>query len=146
MKYFVTVMALCSCLFVLACNKARPDGGIVFATMKGDVHFDLNSAQLSAEGLADLEKILAKRKNTDIPEGYIIQVEGHTDDTGTHAFNMTLSKQRADAVAKVLVDKGYDKARIVTKGLGPDEPLYPNDSDLNRAGNNRVELVLRPVQ
>jgi len=66
---------------------------------------------------------------------------GHTDDVGERDFNMKLSLDRGTAVQKWLVDKGIKLERLPVEGKGPDAPLVPNSSDLNRQKNRRVEFA-----
>ena len=71
-----------------------------------------------------------------------VRVEGHTDDTGTHAVNMALSQARADAVRAALVAAGVDAGHLVADGVGAARPLVDGKSDDARAQNRRVELVV----
>lgn len=144
MRHLTLFIALCVCFVILACggSSKRPDGGKVLYSVKGDVHFDNNSSQITPAGKAELQKMVGGQAN--IPDGNHILVEGHTSNTGTAEYNMTLSKQRADAVAKVLTDMGFDKARVSAKGYGMDKPLYPNNTEANRSKNRRVDIVLVP--
>jgi len=151
-KYLVISIVLVVCLALVACGGKREDGGKVLLDF-GDVHFDKNSSQLKPEGKAELDKAAAKlekslRGKETMPEKYAhVLIEGHTDDTGTEAFNLKLSKDRADSVAKVLIDeKGFNKALFVTKGVGWENPKYPNTSDANREKNRRVLIVLIPAE
>jgi len=71
-----------------------------------------------------------------------ILIEGHTDNVGAPASNLTLSDARAAAVKATLVsDFGIDGGRITTKGLGDTKPAAPNTTALGRAQNRRVEIV-----
>ena len=70
----------------------------------------------------------------------LVEVYGHTDNTGTDAINNPLSVQRAQNVAGYLGSRGVAPNRIVTKGLGSTEPVVANDTAANRAVNRRVEL------
>jgi outer membrane protein OmpA-like peptidoglycan-associated protein len=70
-----------------------------------------------------------------------LEVQGHTDNAGTDAYNMTLSQSRADAVRAYLVQKGVSPARLVSKGFGFHQPLVPNTTDANRALNRRVQFI-----
>lgn len=70
-----------------------------------------------------------------------IEVQGHTDDKGSDAFNKMLSQQRADSVRQYLVSHGIDASRLVAKGYGEEKPLVPNDTARNRALNRRVQFV-----
>jgi len=72
-----------------------------------------------------------------------VNIVGHTDDVGAPEFNLDLSKRRAEAVKKYLVDKGIDASRITTEGRGMTDPDVPNDSDANRAKNRRIEFEVR---
>jgi OOP family OmpA-OmpF porin len=69
-----------------------------------------------------------------------LEISGHTDDTGKHDNNVTLSQARADSVKAYLVGKGIDDARLKGVGYGPDKPLVPGKSAKARAANRRVEF------
>ena len=75
----------------------------------------------------------------------IIEVMGHTDSTGSHEFNVDLSRRRADAVGNHLAGKGINQLRILTEGFGEDYPIASNDTADGRALNRRVELRLSPL-
>ena len=102
--------------------------GIVFKT---------GSSNISAES----EDVLTKAYNTlnQNPE-IVVEIQGHTDNTGKRSMNMRLSKARADAVKAWLVEKGIDGARISTKGIGPDKPISPNTTVEGRQKNRRIEF------
>jgi outer membrane protein OmpA-like peptidoglycan-associated protein len=69
-------------------------------------------------------------------------VEGHTDNVGKPASNLTLSQKRAEAVKNYLVQKGLDANRLEAKGYGQDKPVADNSTPAGRAANRRVELKL----
>ena len=77
-----------------------------------------------------------------------ISLEGHTDNVGTTAYNMNLSKRRVDAVAAELVKQGMLADRVTTQAFGETRPLAPNrnsdgtDNPVGRAKNRRVEAVI----
>ena len=104
--------------------------GILFATGKAD---------LQPESRAVLKEIAATLKqHGDLK----ILIEGHTDNVGAAASNLTLSDARAAAVRAALVaDYAVDGGRITTKGLGDTKPAVPNASAAGRAQNRRVEVV-----
>ena len=69
-------------------------------------------------------------------------IEGHTDDVGAAASNLSLSEKRAEAVRRYLVETyGVDKDRLQAKGFGASKPTAGNDTPEGRQQNRRVELV-----
>lgn len=78
------------------------------------------------------------------PERGLI-IKGHTCDLGNYQKNKVLSKQRAEAMKKILVDKGCVASRIETIGMGPDEPLVPNTCEENRKKNRRIEIQINHI-
>ncbi|MES2619040.1 MAG: OmpA family protein [Bacteroidota bacterium] len=101
--------------------------------------FDVNKYELSSDATANLSKlvtILNEYPDTDI------EVQGHTDNTGSDSYNKTLSKQRATAVSNYLTSKGIKTDRINIKGFGENAPKYENDSETGRANNRRVEFMI----
>jgi outer membrane protein OmpA-like peptidoglycan-associated protein len=76
------------------------------------------------------------------PQIELVEVQGHTDSTGTAAINRTLSQKRAESVRKYLVGKGVPKARLTSKGFGPDVPIADNATPEGREQNRRVEFKI----
>ncbi len=74
-----------------------------------------------------------------------IDVYGHTDSTGSDAYNQTLSERRAVSVADYLSAHGVQAARIGTRGYGETQPIASNDTDAGRAANRRVEVKIVPI-
>ena len=70
-----------------------------------------------------------------------IEIQGHTDNSGSPETNLDLSRYRALAVFNYLVSKGIDPARMNVVGYGENQPLYPNDTKENRELNRRIEIV-----
>lgn len=71
-----------------------------------------------------------------------IEIQGHTDDTGTDAYNDALSNRRAKAVRDYLIKAGVAPKRLVSKGYGESMPIAPGESDAARAENRRVEFKI----
>ena len=71
-----------------------------------------------------------------------VEVQGHTDDRGSDAFNLELSQRRASAVRQYLVDHGIEPGRVVARGYGLTRPRVPNSDADHRAQNRRVEIHL----
>ncbi len=91
----------------------------------------------SRKTLDNAAKVLAEFPDTKL------EISGHTDSDGDHDHNVDLSRRRADAVKKYLVDKGIDAGRITTRGAGPDEPISDNTTKAGKAKNRRIEFKLR---
>ena len=101
------------------------------------VTFENDSAQLKPESAATLDSVAASLvASPDVR----VEVEGHTDSTGSDAYNLKLSQKRAESVRDYLVSKGVPAARLEAKGYGESQPIAKNDSEQGRARNRRVEL------
>ncbi|MCY7338423.1 MAG: OmpA family protein [Sphingomonas bacterium] len=74
-----------------------------------------------------------------------IDVLGHTDSTGSNAYNQTLSVNRAQAVASYLSSRGVASARMGVRGFGESAPIASNDTEMGRAQNRRVEIKVVPL-
>jgi len=72
-----------------------------------------------------------------------VVVEGHTDSTGSDAYNQALSQRRADSVLKYLVRKGVPAQRLTARGFGEANPVASNDTAEGRAMNRRVALEVK---
>ena len=75
----------------------------------------------------------------------LIDINGHTDSTGSLAHNQGLSERRAASVANYLGARGIDQRRISTMGFGPSQPVASNASPEGRAQNRRVEVLISPL-
>jgi outer membrane protein OmpA-like peptidoglycan-associated protein len=74
-----------------------------------------------------------------------VDVLGHTDSTGSDAYNQTLSDRRAQSVADYLSSRGVARARMGIRGFGESQPIASNDDEGGRAQNRRVEIKVVPV-
>jgi outer membrane protein OmpA-like peptidoglycan-associated protein len=102
------------------------------------IKFRFNKAELDPASDPTLEAV-AKIMN-DHPEIAKVRVEGHTDNVGRAAYNLTLSKQRAAAVVGWLEKHGIDKKRLESQGLGLTRPIADNATEEGRKDNRRVEF------
>ena len=76
-------------------------------------------------------------------EGYEIVLNGHTDTTGLERFNLTLSKKRAETVARALEKGGIDKEAIKIFAFGESDPRVPTADGVNEPQNRRVEIFIQ---
>lgn len=74
------------------------------------------------------------------PSGTVLEVAGHTDNTGAAAANMQLSQQRADAVRSYLIQQGVSPDSLVARGYGDSKPIAANDTDEGKFHNRRIEF------
>lgn len=119
----------------------RREGELLAITLKGDVTFDLNS-DMVRPGLYNevdrIAKIMIKYPQTSII------VAGHTDSTGSDAYNQQLSERRANSVKNLLVQQGVQDYRIRTVGYGASQPVATNATPEGRQMNRRVEIRINP--
>jgi len=116
----------------------QPLGDGISIVLK-NVFFELNSAALSTASFHELRLINALLvQNPSIH----IELGGHTDNTGSEAFNQRLSLERAESVKQWLVKQGVDKQRIKTVGYGASKPVDDNSTVEGRAANRRTELKI----
>jgi outer membrane protein OmpA-like peptidoglycan-associated protein len=114
---------------VLTASSIQIADKVQFATGKAEI------LPASFPLLDDVAKVFVDNSQIEV-----VQIEGHTDSTGTAAINRTLSQQRAESVVKYLAGKGVAKGRMVAKGFGPDKPIADNTDDAGREKNRRVEF------
>lgn len=118
------------------------NGQYLTVNMPQDLLFAVDSAALRPDLRADLGSVamsLIRYPNSRI------EVIGHTDNTGSAAYNYDLSQRRANAVSSVLNQNGVPQGRITTIGRGFDYPIASNATPEGRAQNRRVEIIIRPT-
>jgi len=104
------------------------------------IHFESDSAKILGDSNTLIEEIAdVIRQNPKISK---LEIQGHTDNTGTRERNATLSEQRAQAVRSALVTAGVEAGRLTAKGYGQDKPLGPNVTAAQRAKNRRVQFII----
>lgn len=119
------------------------DGGqAILVNLPEGVTFDVGSYTLRAEFRATLDNI-AQSMNQ-YPDS-LIDVYGHTDSTGSDAYNQTLSENRAQTVANYLGTRGVSASRFRSQGYGETMPVADNTTDEGRRRNRRVEIKIVPI-
>ncbi|MCC6857606.1 MAG: OmpA family protein [Bryobacterales bacterium] len=117
--------------------KAPARGAEPIGTQRKSIYFDPNSARMSLDSRAivdDVASFMRAYENT------VVDIEGNTDSTGSHDYNVKLSWERAEAVKQYLVSKGFPAARMRTKGNGPDSPIDNNATPEGREKNRRTDI------
>lgn len=117
-------------------------GDRLIVTMPNGILFDTGSAAIrpGLQGdLGVLAQSLQRYPNS------TVQVIGHTDNTGSAAYNQSLSERRAESVASRLVDNGVSPQRLRIIGRGEDQPIASNLTPEGRQQNRRVEIVIIPT-
>ncbi|HEX7079818.1 MAG TPA: OmpA family protein [Gammaproteobacteria bacterium] len=118
------------------------DGDNITLNMPGNITFALDSADLNAnfyDVLGSVATVLNEFEQT------VIEVAGHTDSTGSEAYNQQLSERRAASVAAFLRTRGVLPDRIIEVGMGESRPIASNSTPEGRQQNRRVELTLVPL-
>ena len=111
-------------------------GGVVSFT---GINFATGSAEITDEFARVLDG--ASKLINEHPEIQLLEVQGHTDNTGSDAINNPLSQARADAVRNYLISRGVDPSRLVAKGYGSSKPVASNANEQGRYQNRRIDLV-----
>jgi outer membrane protein OmpA-like peptidoglycan-associated protein len=107
-----------------------------------NVTFAVGSSTLTPEAMATLDMIAGEVSG--MPSGYLVEIQGFADSTGSESFNITLSQHRAENVLRYLVSKNVPLFRVSIIGLGEVNPVADNSTRAGREQNRRVEVrVLR---
>ena len=107
--------------------------------LKEKLYFAWNQATLETASYPVLDEVVQALKDN---KNFKVQVEGHTDSSGSDDHNQTLSEQRAEAVVDYLAAHGIAKDRLVSKGFSSSVPLDTNSTAAGRENNRRVEFVV----
>ncbi len=115
------------------------ENGRVKLIMPGNITFATDSATINSAFkpvLSSVSKVIKEYSKT------LVEVSGYTDNTGSSAYNNTLSLQRANAVSNYLRINGISANRLLVNGFGSKNPIASNATAQGRAENRRVEIVL----
>ena len=108
-------------------------------TFESGLLFDFDSDVVKPDARTNFRSLAASLEKY---PGSDLLILGHTDSVGTAEYNKQLSVRRADAAAEYLVGQGVARTRIVTGGLGEEEPIGSNADAAGRQRNRRVEVAI----
>jgi len=117
-------------------------GNQIILNMPANITFSVDSATVQPtfnETLVSVGLVLKKFNKT------IVDVYGHTDDTGSESHNQDLSQRRAVSVATILANQGIDQRRFYIEGKGESDPIASNANEAGRSQNRRVEIQISPI-
>ena len=117
-------------------------GDQIILNMPSNITFEVDKATVQprfSETLVSVGLVLKKFNKT------IVDVYGHTDNSGDDNYNLDLSQRRAVAVATILSNQGIDQRRFYIEGRGEEDPIASNSSESGRAQNRRVEIQISPI-
>lgn len=118
-------------------------GDNVTLNMPGNITFRTDSSDLNPSFFRVLDSVALVAKEFDKT---LVEVAGHTDSTGSEAYNQQLSERRAGTVAEYLRTRGILADRLITVGAGEARPIASNETAEGRALNRRVELTFAPIR
>ncbi len=117
-------------------------GDNITLNMPGNVTFATDSSDLNPaffDVLNSVGKVLDEFDQT------VVEVAGHTDSTGSDAYNQALSERRSASVSTYLTSRGIMQQRIIQVGMGESRPVADNSSPEGRQANRRVEITMVPI-
>jgi OOP family OmpA-OmpF porin len=103
------------------------------------IRFSVNSSVITPSSYDILSKV---HTVADRCTNTVIRVEGHTDKDGSDAYNLQLSKRRAQSVVNYLIKLGIPRTRLDTKGFGEKKPVASNRTQKGKALNRRIEFIV----
>jgi outer membrane protein OmpA-like peptidoglycan-associated protein len=115
---------------------------VVLVTMTSQTAFEVDSANINPGFRSTLDKV------ADVVVRYgktTLTVVGHTDSTGSNAYNQQLSERRSLSVAQYLESRKVNGMRLATAGRGELDPVASNDTEAGRQANRRVEIYVEAV-
>lgn len=122
--------------------KAPAKGATPIATQRRSIYFEPNSAKMGLDSRAVVDEIGSMMRAY---ENTVVDIEGNTDSTGAPAHNVTLSKERAEAVKNYLVEKyAFPGSRMRTVGNGSNKPVDDNATPEGREKNRRTDIKVYP--
>ncbi len=99
------------------------------------INFHYNQDELAVANMESFMQAVEYAKS-----GYMVLIEGHTDDRGAEDYNMNLSMKRVNRIKELMIQMGVDENMISAIGFGESQPIVPNDTEENRLKNRRIEF------
>lgn len=119
------------------------EGDNLILNMPSNVTFGVDSSAIQP----NFQQTLGSVANTlSQYEKSYVDIFGHTDSTGSDAYNQSLSVRRASSVSNFLSNSGVQSARLATQGFGESQPIATNSTEEGRAANRRVEIKIVPIR
>ena len=118
------------------------DGDQLLVSLPSNITFSSGSARIQPQFYGTLDQVAANLNQ--YPSSYV-DVIGHTDSQGSDSFNQQLSEDRANSVGGYLTNRGVNRGRLATFGMGETQPVADNATATGRAANRRVELRITPA-
>jgi len=119
-------------------DEVPPELSDLAGIMEG-IQFDTDKDTIKADSKPNIDNAVAVMKKYPTVR---VRVVGHTDIQGGYKHNIDLSRRRAEAVQKYMVEAGVEPDRIQTAGVGPDQPIDSNETAPGRARNRRIEFQI----
>ncbi|NWO07904.1 MAG: OmpA family protein [Alteromonadaceae bacterium] len=119
------------------------NGDQIDLIMPGNITFDTDQSSIRPAFTDTLQSVALVLKEFNKTT---IQIEGHTDSTGSDSYNQLLSERRASSVRDFLLNQGIEPRRTRATGYGERQPVASNETASGREQNRRVELTLIPNQ
>jgi outer membrane protein OmpA-like peptidoglycan-associated protein len=104
-----------------------------------NVFFDIGKSIVKKDSYSELDRLVSLMK--ELPN-LVVELSGHTDNTGSEVLNNRLSQKRAEAVVEYLISKGIDKEKLTAKGYGSTAPIASNETLEGRQNNRRTEFEI----
>lgn len=123
---------------VLMLNNGENVEGKVICAIEDNINFEFSKSDITPSSYTYLNTLADLLKRTNMR----VRINGHTDAVGSNDFNMELSRKRAQAVMKYLVNKGVDSKKLSCAWYGYSRPIAPNDTEAGRKQNRRVEFEI----
>ncbi len=117
-------------------------GDTLVVNFPAQVTFGIDSSRIQPGFYRTLDDVSGTLNR--YPQSYL-DVVGHTDDTGSEAYNQSLSERRAGSVSNYFRSRGVEPARIASYGMGETQPIASNADVYGRQQNRRVELRITPA-